>query len=422
MLIRRQSILLVALAASGMAFARQSSDVQIRTTRSGANVTSEQSLGDGKSLVRVADAKQEPVLGLGENDFAVAGPGGAARVTSVEPVTKTVEVPRHVVLVLDNSQSMVDRNAVARLLEEVGALMKTIRPIDDVHLVIYRDKKTVKMGDHALHVETFQSSKPSELEAFTNAAYTNKNITETTPLYEAMVAGLELIRQMPAKDPRFLMVFTDGEEINSAFKGEVVAKTAHDVPNLYVFAIDYMPGPKIDPFLASVASQNHGQAAKAGTGAAVPAVFQQSASRVEHYYAVSYEFAAAAPPPPVVRESSKSMVFAETALFDFNKSDLKPEGKKRIQAYREKVKEEMNHADAVKIIGHTDNFGHADYNQKLSVRRATAVRDYLVGLGVDPGKLQVSGEGQSHPVADNDTKEGRAKNRRVEVEVIGVEK
>jgi OOP family OmpA-OmpF porin len=116
------------------------------------------------------------------------------------------------------------------------------------------------------------------------------------------------------------------------------------------------------------------------------------------------------------------MVFGHAALFEFNKADLKPEGKEQIKAYRESVKAEMSSADKVRITGHTDNVGKADYNMKLSLRRAEAVRDYLVSLGADAGKLQVSGEGLTKPVADNSTAEGRAKNRRVEVEVIGLAK
>ena len=120
--------------------------------------------------------------------------------------------------------------------------------------------------------------------------------------------------------------------------------------------------------------------------------------------------------------SSKVMIFEEVALFDIGKADLKPAGKEQIKAYREKAKAELSRADKIKIIGHTDNTGSADYNNKLSLRRAEAVRDYLASLGVDPNKLEVSGAGESKPLADNSTPEGRAKNRRVEIELIGVEK
>jgi len=82
----------------------------------------------------------------------------------------------------------------------------------------------------------------------------------------------------------------------------------------------------------------------------------------------------------------------------------------------------MSRADKVKITGHTDNVGDPDYNVKLSLRRAEAVRDYLISLGLDSKKVEVIGAGETEPVADNSAKEGRAKNRRVEVEVIGLGK
>ena len=79
-------------------------------------------------------------------------------------------------------------------------------------------------------------------------------------------------------------------------------------------------------------------------------------------------------------------------------------------------------ADKIVITGYTDNTGEAAYNSTLSLQRAEAVRDYLISLGADPKKFQVSGAGEAKPIADNTTPEGRAKNRRVEVEVVGVGK
>ncbi len=243
MLTKRVLILLVVLAAAGTAIAAEPPGIQVRTTRPDATATFERSLADGKALVSVVDAKQEPVFGMTARDFAVARADAAAKVTSVEPIAKSVEVPRHVVLVLDNSYSMEQRKAIPKLLEGVGALLKHIRPVDDARIVVF-GAKTMKVGSRDLHVETFQSNKQSELEAFVAKAYQKGKTTETTVLYEAMVAGLELIKGMPVDDPRFLIVFSDGEDINSAFKSDVVSLVAQGVPNLRVFAIDYMRRPE----------------------------------------------------------------------------------------------------------------------------------------------------------------------------------
>ena len=71
----------------------------------------------------------------------------------------------------------------------------------------------------------------------------------------------------------------------------------------------------------------------------------------------------------------------------------------------------------VEIAGHTDSQGDAAYNQGLSQRRAEAVRSYLTSRGVDNSRLSSAGYGESQPVADNSTSEGRAKNRRVELRI-----
>jgi OmpA-OmpF porin, OOP family len=120
--------------------------------------------------------------------------------------------------------------------------------------------------------------------------------------------------------------------------------------------------------------------------------------------------------------AARVMTFPEAALFEFGTSALKPEGAARINEYREQAKEELGRADHVMITGYTDNVGEPADNSTLSLRRAEAVRDHLISLGADPTKFQVSGAGESNPVADNSTDEGRAKNRRVEVTVMGVEK
>jgi len=70
------------------------------------------------------------------------------------------------------------------------------------------------------------------------------------------------------------------------------------------------------------------------------------------------------------------------------------------------------------INGHTDNVGNPDNNRALSQRRAQAVMDYLVGKGIDGGRLQAQGFGADQPVASNDTSEGKAQNRRTEVEIV----
>ena len=118
-------------------------------------------------------------------------------------------------------------------------------------------------------------------------------------------------------------------------------------------------------------------------------------------------------PKPVVEKVTMS---AETN-FDFDKAVLKPEGKARLDDLVGKLK--AVNLEVIIAIGHTDSIGTKAYNQKLSVRRANAVKAYLVSKGIEANRVYTEGKGKTQPIADNRTKEGRAKNRRVEIEVVG---
>ena len=111
------------------------------------------------------------------------------------------------------------------------------------------------------------------------------------------------------------------------------------------------------------------------------------------------------------------------ALFAFDSAELSDDGKQAIEEYRQKwvdiVRPEWAGAYAGVIIGHTDSTGDPEYNMGLSLRRAESVRDYLIETGAPAEKLRVVGRGMNNPIASNNTKDGRAENRRVEVVVIG---
>jgi len=124
---------------------------------------------------------------------------------------------------------------------------------------------------------------------------------------------------------------------------------------------------------------------------------------------------APAPVPPAVAASK--VTFAADAFFDFDKYVLKPEGRAKLDDLVSKIKD-VN-LEVIIAVGHTDWIGTVAYNQKLSVRRAEAVKAYLVSKGIEKNRVYTEGKGKSQPIADNRTAEGRAKNRRVEIEVVG---
>ena len=128
-----------------------------------------------------------------------------------------------------------------------------------------------------------------------------------------------------------------------------------------------------------------------------------------------------APAPPVAAAVKYEKNTMSTAtLFDFDKAVLKEEGKAALHELGDAIKAKQAKVVDIDIIGHTDSTGPAEYNMGLSVRRAEAVRDYIVSEGIDANIIDVSGEGENNPIASNDTAEGRAENRRVDINV-GVE-
>lgn len=116
---------------------------------------------------------------------------------------------------------------------------------------------------------------------------------------------------------------------------------------------------------------------------------------------------------------SKITLQADT-LYDFDKSTLKPEGK----ATLDKIAKDLSKIklEVIIAVGNTDSIGTDAYNMALGQRRAQSVKTYLVSKGVDGSRIYTESKGKSNPVASNATAEGRAKNRRTDIEVVGTAK
>jgi OOP family OmpA-OmpF porin len=128
-----------------------------------------------------------------------------------------------------------------------------------------------------------------------------------------------------------------------------------------------------------------------------------------------------APPPPapkpMPKPSAQKVTYAADTFFDFDKYVIKPEGKAKLDDLVSKTKGIA--LEVIIAVGHTDSIGTEAYNQGLSERRANAVKEYLVSKGIEKNRIYTEGKGEKQPIASNATAEGRAKNRRTEIEVVG---
>ena len=129
-------------------------------------------------------------------------------------------------------------------------------------------------------------------------------------------------------------------------------------------------------------------------------------------------------PAPRPAPVNLKITLSADALFDFDKSVIKPEGK----AHLDTLVGQLKTVDLEKLtaVGHTDSKGSDAYNDKLALRRVHAVEAYLVSKGIPDNRIAASGMGEKQPIAPNmingkDNPEGRAKNRRVEIEVVGTQ-
>jgi OOP family OmpA-OmpF porin len=123
-----------------------------------------------------------------------------------------------------------------------------------------------------------------------------------------------------------------------------------------------------------------------------------------------------ATPTPAPMPAPKKRIVLRGVNFDFNSAELRPDSGPILD---QAVAVLGENSDVLVVVeGHTDNIGNDEYNQALSVQRAEAVFRYLVNRGIAPERLRTEGHGESRPVATNDTEQGRAQNRRVELRVM----
>lgn len=137
-------------------------------------------------------------------------------------------------------------------------------------------------------------------------------------------------------------------------------------------------------------------------------------TQVNHMGCPLPQYPATAPQPePAATPEVITLDDQGQVLFAFDSAELTQGAQQRLQGLLPKLNDPS--VASVKVIGFTDSVGSDNYNQRLSERRASGVAEYLISQGLAPNKVTSQGRGESEPVADNDTDEGRSRNRRVEL-------
>jgi len=421
----------------------------LKVTFTGGDATATyQYLEENKILLSVKDSQGNPIKGIIPQDLQLTSGLKRAKIISVEPLEINKEVPLNLFMVFDNSYSMKQRQAVEPLLSALKEFFGLLRPIDDVYLVIFSNKSEMALDGRPLHVKTFRSNDKNALMNFIKAGY-GKGLTDSTYLYEALAAGINLAGEASEKQNKFLMVFSDGEDINSKMGKEDVFRMLEESAELSAFAVDYMPQESTDPFLTDLTGRLGGSIWKARSAAELVPIFKAFSSTLLQRYVVNYRLS----DPPTGElsvEPAKIELEALTLLdgtllplyvfFGPGKSDLPSMYKvfptkahtaffdeKAIKNLKDRHLNTLNIVGSLlrknpsyslRIVGCTSGEKYEKGMESLSLARAEAIRAYLKDIWeIDPARLRIEARGLPQNPAQEVLLEGPAENQRVEITI-----
>jgi outer membrane protein OmpA-like peptidoglycan-associated protein len=400
----------------------------------------------GKLLVSVVDADENPIMGLTSKDFSIRENQKSAKILNVEPLATNEDVGLNMVLIVDNSLSMSNRKAVEPLLDALEAVYEMIRPIDEVTAIVYDDDKTIKLNGKNLHAKILKSNNATDLREFFKEQL-SRGLTDGTYLYDAMMVGLDQVRQWKEKSNKFVVVFTDGEDLNSSVtRGELQA-AARMISDFNAYTVDYMPAQSTDEFLQSFANEYNGKIWKASSSAQLIPIFKTFSSTLLHRYVVSYRFlnpptggVAFAPAQMSIEEVTTidsapllNHIFFETGqselsgrytLFD-NQTQTETFTEKGLAGVMEKYSHLLNiigrrlrqNPDAtITLVGCNSDTGQEAGREDLSASRAKSVQAYLRYVwGISPDRMALESRNLPEAPSTNRIVEGQAENQRVEI-------
>ncbi|RPI76507.1 MAG: VWA domain-containing protein, partial [Desulfobacteraceae bacterium] len=428
---------------TNLCFAAENLQVLVPKRTAKVNV---QEIDESKLLVSVLDPENNPIKGLSSADFVVKKGIKTAKILAAEMLETKRELGLNIVLVVDNSFSMKERQAVDPLLAALDEFLKMVRPIDHIEVVVFDRKGRVQAGDYALHLKTFQSNDAAKLRSFFKESFKERLCSETY-LHEAMVGGIHLIKKMPQESNKFMVVFSDGEDLNSFVDKTVIEKEARGIKNFEAYAIDYMPAGTVDTFLKSFSETHGGRIWKAASAANLLPIFKSFSSTLLYRYIVEYRILN--PPEGQVRLGAHELnfdilttldgsVLPYYVFFETGRSEIHPHyrllGKQesvqsfdetKFKTILEKYRHILNLAGkrlkqnpgaAIEIIGCNSDLGIEKNNRDLSKNRAEAVQGYLNKIwGIEPSRMEITVRNLPAKPTATDLLGGRAENQRVEI-------
>lgn len=405
-----------------------------------------QEIDNNKVLASVLDAQENPVKDLMTEDFKVIKGGIDAIVTNAEILKSRKDVPINYVLMVDNSYSMKERNAVEPLLAALDEFLKIVRPIDEVQVVVFDNTQNFQVDGHNLRLATFKSDNIKGLQSFFRRSF-KEGMSGQTYLYEGILGGLDLVSKLPEKNNKFLVVFSDGEDLNSEIKKDIITPKAKGLKNFRAFSIDFMPTEEKDAFLTAFAEAAGGKCWKATSAANLLPIFQEVSTALLYQYVVEYTFVN--PPQGSLGVYPSDVTIEELTIIDsspllnyiffeagqstipehyhllktqaeageFDEKMLRDTMTKYYDVLNIIGKRLVENPEAnVELVGCVSDKGEEKNNLTLSRARAENVKSYLQYIwNIDPGRLIVTARKLPEIPSTSRVQEGVVENQRVEI-------
>lgn len=283
----------------------------------------------------------------------------------------------------------------------VASFNSAVPPLDFKAALVTFGKGTDSCWGYGV-ASTLYGLAPYKTSAFADALGSIECAASTTPITDAVETTSGLLKKQ--KGTVAVIIVSDfkwGDP--EAVEASVADLKAQHPGKLCLHTVKIGADTSNDALISSISDT-------AGCGSAVTVQDLASGAAMTSYVADTLM-------SPVPEMKYEKHMISATTLFDFDKSILKQPGKVELQKLGATIKSQGMTVGDIDVIGYTDSVGSEAYNKGLSMRRATAVRNYLVSEGIKAEIIDISGMGEADPVASNDTDAGRAQNRRVEIHV-----